>query len=150
MRFFFFSLFIALSSVAIAKEKGQLMYDITCAGNAMGYYIVEVSAYVSKKGEISYDIVKKCALHGILFKGFSGKDGCHSQKPLLRDCDENQLTLINELISSDYGKYTESVGVPLKVIKQKKRYKVTAIIQVAKDLLRKDLEKSGVIRKLGF
>ena len=143
--------FIALSSVSFAKGKGQLEYEISCAGNAKtGFYIVEVSAYVSKKGEIGTDIVKKCALHGVLFKGFSGSDGCHSQKQLLTTFNETHSALINNLVASEYGKYTETIGIPLKVIKQNKRYKVTAIIQVAKDLLRKDLEESGVIRKLGF
>ena len=151
MRFFFLSLFIALSSISLAKEKGQLEYEISCAGNAKtGFYIVEVSAYVSKKGEIGTDVVKKCALHGVLFKGFSGSDGCHSQKRMLTNLKEAHSALINNLVASEYGKYTETVGVPLKVIKQNKKYKVTSIIQVAKDLLRKDLEDLGVIRKLGF
>ena len=151
MRFFFLSFFIALSSISLAKEKGQLEYEISCAGNAKaGYYVVEVSVYVSKKGEIGTDIVKKCALHGVLFKGFSGSDGCHSQKRMLTNFNETHSALINNLVASEYGKYTETVGIPLKVIKQNKKYKVTSIIQVAKDMLRKDLEDLGVIRKLGF
>lgn len=150
MRTWFLILFVAISSIAMAKEKEQFVYDISCAGNAMGYYVVEVSAYVSSKKEISDAVVKKCALHGVLYRGFSGNDGCHSQKPLLQNSDESHSSLIDELITSEYGKYVETIGVPLKVIKQPKRYKVTTIIQVAKDLLRKDLEKAGIIRKLGF
>jgi hypothetical protein len=68
----------------------------------------------------------------------------------LQNSDESHSSLIDELITSECGKYVETIGVPLKVIKQPKRYKVTTIIQVAKDLLRKDLEKAGIIRKLGF
>ena len=151
MRFFFLYLFVALSSISLAKERGQLEYEISCAGNAeAGYYIVEVSAYVSKKGEIGADIVKKCALHGVLFKGFSGSGGCHSQKQMLTNFNESHSALINNLVTSEYGKYTETIGIPLKVIKQSKRYKVTTVILVAKDLLRKDLEEWGVVKKLGF
>lgn len=150
MRCLILIVFISFVSVVTAKEKEALMYEISCAGNAAGYYVVEVSAYVSKKKEISDDVVKKCALHGVLFKGFSGENGCHSQKQLLTSYDIKHSAFIDKLISLEYGKYAETIGIPLKVIKQAKRYKVTTVIQVAKDLLRKDLEKAGIIRKLGF
>lgn len=151
MRCLFLIVFVAFVSVVMAKEKEALAYEISCAGNAnVGYYVVEVSAYVSKKKEINNDVVKKCALHGVLFKGFSGKDGCHSQREILTNYDEKYSALIENLIASEYGKYVETIGVPIKVVKLNKRYKITTIVQVSKDLLRKDLEKAGIIRKLGF
>lgn len=151
MKFFYLFIFVVMSLSISAKEKNTLTYEISCAGNAVGYYIVEVSAYVAKKKDINEDFVKKCALHGVLFKGFSGELGCGSQKPLIdRIKNKEYLTFIDNLINTDYNKYSESIGIALKVIKQKKEYKVTTTIQVAKDLLRKDLEKAGIIRKLGF
>lgn len=150
MRPLFLILFVLFSLIVVAKGKGQLMYEISCAGNSDGYYIVEVSAYVHTKREISEDVVKKCALHGILFKGFSGKDGCHSQRQMLANYNREHSTLIDKLIFKEYGKYTETIGIPLKVVKQSKRYKITTIVQVSKNLLRRDLEKAGIIRKLGF
>lgn len=151
MRLLFLLVAVVFASSVAAEKANQYVYEISCAGNAnVGYYVVEVSAYVSKKKEINNDVVKKCALHGVLFKGFSGKDGCHSQRQMLTNYDGKHSALIENLISSEYGKYVETIGVPVKVVKLNKRYKITTIVQVSKDLLRKDLEKAGVIRKLGF
>ena len=54
--------------LANAKDKDNvaLSYDIQCAGNPQqGYYLVEVTAYVSKKSDINMDMVRKCAVHGV-------------------------------------------------------------------------------------
>lgn len=151
MKYLFLIILSFMSLSVSAKDGKSLLYEISCAGNASGYYIVEVTAYVSKKSNINEEHVKKCALHGVLFKGFSGKAGCSSQQPLIMQIKNTEDSIfLNNLIDVNYSKYSESVGIPLKVIKQKKRYKITTTIQVAKDLLRKDLEKAGIIRKLGF
>ena len=47
MRCLILIVFISFVSVVTANEKEALMYEISCAGNAAGYYVVEVSAYVS-------------------------------------------------------------------------------------------------------
>lgn len=148
--FCFITCFILNLSVS-ARKSQTLNYDISCAGNAIGYYIVEVSAYSAKKRDINENFVKKCALHGVLFKGFSGESGCVAQKPIISGVtNENHSELIDSLLHNEYNKYTECIGGPLEVIKQNKRYKITTTIQVAKDQLRKYLENKGIIRKLGF
>ena len=136
-------------STIIAKDKNIFTwdYEISCIGISEGYYIVEVSAYVTNKKDISDEIVKKCALHGVLLKGTSGT---YPQRPVITELQDSYSQYIENLLNNGYGKYTETIGIPLKVIKQGKIYKVTTTIQVAKGLLRKDLEKDGVIRKLGL
>lgn len=136
-------------STTMAKDKNDCTwdYEIVSSGTAVGYYIVKVTAHVSNKKDISEVPVKKCALHGVLFKGFTGDS---PQRPMIKELQESQIQYIDNLLANDYGKYTETIGIPLQVVKQGKIYKVTTVIQVAKDLLRKDLEEVGVIRKLGF
>lgn len=140
---------ILASSTIMAKDNDMCTwnYEISCVGFSEGHYVVEVSAYVSKKKDITAETIKKCALHGVLFKGLSGDI---PQRPIIKELQDSHYSYIEELLNNSYGKYTETIGIPLQVIKQDKIYKVTTTIQVSKDLLRKDLEKAGVIRKLGF
>lgn len=144
----FFFLFFG-SSTTMAKDKDDCSwnYEIVSAGTSVNHYIVRVSAYVLKKKDIGEEAVKKCALHGVLFKGITGDDPQH---PMIKELQESHSQYIDNLLANDYGKYTETIGIPLQVVKQGKTYKVTTVIQVAKDLLRKDLEEAGVIRKLGL
>lgn len=144
---FFFLIFGSSTTMAKAKNECIWDYEIVSAGTSVGYYIVKVSAHVSNKKDISEVAVKKCALHGVLFKGFTGDN---PQRPMVGELQEAQHQYINNLLANDYGKYTETIGVPLQVVKHGKTYKVTTVIQVAKDLLRKNLEEAGIIRKLGL
>lgn len=144
---FFFLIFGSSATMAKAKNECTWDYEIVSAGTAVGYYIVKVSAHVSNKKDIGEVSVKKCALHGVLFKGFTGDN---PQRPMLGELQDAQHQYINNLLANDYGKYAETIGIPLQVVKQGKIYKVTTVVQVAKDLLRKNLEEAGVVRKLGL
>lgn len=151
LRYLFVIVLFSWSSTAIAKEPEFLDYEIVCAGNSEGHYLVEVSVFVSKKKEINEETVKRCALHGVLFKGFSAKEpGCVSQRRMIDELKDSDSEFIKDLLSKDYGQYTETIGIPLQVVKQAKLYRVTTTVQVAKNQLRRDLEKAGVIRKLGL
>jgi len=134
------------------KENVALSYDIKCAGNPQqGYYLVEVTAYVPKKGDISMDLIRKCAVHGVIFSGFSGEQGCRAQKAMLNATQEQQhADFFNAFFKNDYLHFASAVDPNLSTVKVGKRYAVTATIQVAKDELRETLEKAGIIRKLGF
>ena len=65
-----------------AKKDVPLKYEISCAGSGtQGYYIVKVKATVEKKGDISEALLKRCAVHGVLFRGYGPGQGCTSQRP---------------------------------------------------------------------
>jgi hypothetical protein len=136
-----------------AKEddSGDLRYDIECAGaGTEGTYLVKVWAY-TKKPKISSDQLKKKAVHGVLFKGFAGKSGCTSQKPLSTTPQSANAEYFKEFFADkgDYLKYATIVSTGPEVVKiGKKDYKVGMTITVIKDQLRKDLEKAGVIKGL--
>lgn len=140
-----------MSVSAKDKENVALSYDIKCAGNPQqGYYLVEVTAYISKKGDINMDFIRKCAVHGVIFSGFSGEQGCRGQKPMLNATQEQHADFFNAFFKNDYLHFASAVDPSLSTAKAGKRYAVTATIQVAKDELRETLEKAGIIRKLGF
>lgn len=152
MRHSLLSLFVLVVSSLSAQSFRDFNYEISCVGiGQYGYYLVEVSTFVNKKKDVGHDVVKRSALHGILYKGFSATNEYPAQKPILSSSlsAQQQDYLIN-LVKNQYALYTSSVDEMLKVVKVGKRYKVTAIIEVNVAQLRKTLEKEGVVRKLGF
>lgn len=146
-------LLLTTSFSCFAKSQPIYDYDIVCAGNGeYGHYLVKVSVVVPNKKNITPIIVKQHAVHGIIYKGYSGENGCSSQKALIGSSQltSEQQSAIEKLISEDYGMYASSVGNAINVVKVKKGYQVTAVIEVNAGSLRNRLESMGVIRKLGL
>lgn len=146
-------LFLFLSLPAISFAKTEILnceYDISGVSIAKeGSYLVEVSVFVNKKKDANLAIAKQYALLGCLYKGFV-VDRINQQPMLSMPLTEKtQEEYINNLIIQDYNKYTSS-SHPIQIIKVGKRYKVSAVILVAKDALRQTLENAGIIRKLGL
>lgn len=133
-------------------KSGTNNYEYDIVGVAIakeGYYLVEVSAMVDKKKEANLEVAKKCAIHGCLFKGFAVER--ISQKPIMPSpaSEQEHQDYFDKLINEQFDTYTNCTH-PIQIIKVGKRYRVKAIIVVAKESLRKDLEKAGIIRKLGL
>ncbi len=133
-----------------AKRPVTAKYDIESAGvGTQGTYLVKVYVY-TKKGGASIEDFKYAAVHGVIFRGFSGK-GFSSQKPLAKAESEAEH---KDFYSSFFGDgkhlaYAEVVTPSCDRVKiSKKEYKVGAIVSVSKDELRKALETAGVIRSL--
>lgn len=140
-----------LSTVSYAKTNiSSLDYEIAGVAIAIeGNYLVEVSAMVDKKKDATIEIAKQCAIHGCLFKGFV-VDRIF-QKPImsLPSIEKEHQVFFEKLIREQYQNYTNST-YPIQIVKVGKRYRVKAIILVAKDALRKTMEKEGIISKLGL
>jgi len=136
------------------KDKNEVLtYDISCAGSGnQGFYLVQISAFVNKSSEINNDIVCKCAVHGVLFKGFTGSQGCTTQKPLAGSAlvEVQNADFFASFFKSGgaYLSYSTIIGGSFQSQHIDKKYKVTAVVAVAKDQLRKDLEKAGIIKGL--
>ena len=149
----FASLLFALWVTSICFAKSALPnyeYDIVGVAIAKeGYYLVEVSTMVDKKKEATIDIAKKCAIHGCLLKGFAVER--ISQKPILSSPSEAEehSEYFEKLINEQFNTYTNSTH-PIQIVKVGKRFRVKAIVVVDKESLRKDLEKAGIVRKLGL
>lgn len=139
------------ASVFCHAKSDSLDYEYNISGVSIakeGNYLVEVSVLVDKKKEADIKIVKQYALLGCLYKGFIVDR--ISQKPLITSSiDGKDREYIRKIILQEYNAYTDS-SYPLQIVKVGKKYRVTTIILVAKDALRKNLEEAGVIRKLGL
>jgi hypothetical protein len=135
-----------------AKKPDNVRYDIECAGNgSQGTYLVKVWVY-TKTGNVSAETLKRYAVHGVIFKGYAGKTDCVSQRPLANSpgIEQQQADFFNAFFNTDkaYAKYATEVAGSIERIKVGKEYKHGAVVSVAKDILRQDLEKAGIIRGL--
>lgn len=155
------TLFIILLSLLYgitisAKEKDEIVlpeYELQGCGTGMqGTYLVDVTIY-HKDRDASASFIGRCAVHGVLFRGFSNKELRQAQKPLAGNASvEVQHKDFFESFFAQGGQaagYTKEISGSRKVVKSGKLYKITATISVNKDQLRKDLESAGVIKKLG-
>ncbi len=163
MKFIISGMFLFLSIVSNAQKKEdartmEWRYEIECAGIGKdGYYLIKVFTY-SKKKNLPMEQAKKNAVHGILFKGFSGNDqtGCYTQKPICTNPNiEFEKAEFFDTFFEDGGKYMKYVTDssdgnidPNDRMKVGKEYKVGIIVAVSKDLLRKDMEAAGIIKGL--
>lgn len=134
---------------AMAKDKG-LAYDISgvSSGND-GTYMVKVYVYEKKPSDA---LLKAAAVHGVVFRGFSGTQSRVTQKALTQPEEEAQHADFFEAFFKEDGgcqNFAEVVVGSYETVKMKKGYKTGAIINVNRSALRKHLEQAGVIKKLG-
>ncbi len=134
------------------KDTQQYRYEIECAGNGIqGTYLVKVWSY-SKKAAVAENQCRKNAVHGVIFKGYGGGDGCVAQRAL---CNTPGAETANETYfksffadGGEFQKYASIVGGTTETVKVGKEYKVGVVVSVRKDDLRKALEAAGIIRAL--
>lgn len=141
----------ATVGLAIAKGDKFPSYDITGAGSGKeGMVLVKVFVYAKK---VSDQDLKRCAVHGIVFRGCMGNNSGASQPALASPTAETDNAEFCEVFFSEDGAcqgYASIVPGSYERVKTSKGYKQGAIIQVNKKALRKDLEKSGLVRPLSF
>lgn len=73
------------------------------------------------------------------------------QKPIISSPSqaEEHSEYFDKLISEQFDTYTNTTQ-PIQIVKVGKRFRVKAIVVVAKEALRKNLENAGIVRKLGL
>ncbi len=147
-----------MSSCASTKKLAKVdtdtfRYELECAGNGVqGTYLVKVWSY-SKNPQVAAAQCKKNAVHGVIFKGFMGQDGCKSQRALAANPGaelehKDYFTLFFDDTKGEYYKYVSITSAAQEVIKVGKEYKVGMVVSVQKDALRKALESVGVVKSL--
>ena len=121
-----------------------------------GTYLIKVWSY-SKKPEVAIEQAKKNAVHGIIFKGFTGTSTVPGQKALATNVslEEEKVDFFKPFFA-DGGKYMKFVSTSTDGavaaedrMKIGKEYKVGVIVSVNVSALRKDLEGAGIIKALG-
>ncbi len=128
-------------------------YEIVAAGSGLqGTYLVKVYVF-SKKAKVNTEELKKCAVHGVLFRGFASEESRVSQRPLAGSAlVEQQNPDFFNLFFKDggsYARYASLTSQALEVVKVKKKlYRIGATLSVSKDQLRRDLEAAGILKGL--
>ena len=127
-------------------------YQIEGAGTGnQGTYLVRVSV-LTKKSKVLDDEIGRCAVHGVLFRGFANKEARQQQKPLAGGAmvEQQNAKFFEDFFgkTGTYVNYYQIVSGSRQVVKVGKQYKVTGTVTVAKDQLRKDLQDAGIIKGL--
>lgn len=128
-------------------------YDIICEGNGVeGTYLVRVWVYANKHN-LKPELIRKYAIHGVIFKGVTGGAKCTGQKPLAKSLsvEEENKEYFDEFFEKknaylNFATIIEGTFERVKVTKR--QYKIGAVVSVSKDQLRKQLEADGIIRGL--
>lgn len=150
---------LACSSVYADKKKKlnedteRFRYDIEyCKTASDGMVVVKVWSY-SKRSDLAAAQARKNAVHGVIFRGYTGQTAAASQRPLVTDpAIESIRADFFEAFFDDEGPYMRYVSSMLdgstEVRKIRKEYKVGVVVTVNRDLLRKHLEEAGIVRGL--
>lgn len=141
----------ASSKSKAEKDTKEWRYEIECSGvGATGTYLVKVWSYSKKEATATNQAVKN-AVHGVIFKGFAGGNGCSTQRPLIKDpaIETDKAEFFEKFFGEggDFQKFGSATN-NIEVIKVGKEYKVGVIVSIYKDNLRKNLEDAGIIRGL--
>jgi hypothetical protein len=138
------------------KDTKNWRYEIEGVGEGKeGTYLIKVWTY-SKKSNVAIEQAKKNAVHGIIFKGYTGVGRVTGQPALATDPGvEFEKADFFDPFFDDNGGYMKYINVtgdgsvsPEDVLKVNKEYKIGVIVSVKKDMLKKDLIAAGVVRSL--
>jgi hypothetical protein len=150
---------LLFSSCATKKqldlETEKFRYELECAGNGtQGTYLVKVWTYSRNAGRAAAQ-AKKNAVHGVIFKGIVGYNGCVSQRPLASNPGvelehKDFFTFFFDDNKGEYMKYVSITSAQQEILKVGKDYKVGVVVSVQKDALRRALENAGVIKGLNY
>ena len=131
----------------------QYRYEIMPAGTGANETFLYRVICVIKNPAQAADAASACAVHGVIFRG-CGKNGNFPEQTPLCQYDtltDTQKAYYDRLFNDDnYRQYVVSVARgSIKITKVKKEYQAEVIVSVNKRKLRRDLENSGMIEKLG-
>ena len=138
------------------KDTATWRYEIEAVQNGtQGTYLIKVWSY-STNPEIAIEQSKKNAVHGIIFKGYTGTQTIEGQKPLTDNVNlEVEKADFFKPFFADGGKYMKFVSLSNDGavaaedrMKIGKEYKIGVIVTVNKSSLLKDLENAGIIKSL--
>lgn len=143
-------LMFVMAAMAIAKDNKMPQYDIMGAGSGNeGMLLVKVFVYAKKN--IPDEELKRAAVHGVTFRGFTGNNSGANQPAMASPTAEIDHSTYCEAFFAVDGQclnYASIIPGSYERVKTGKGYKYGAIVQVNKTALRKDLEKAGVVRSL--
>ncbi len=149
--------FLMVYGVVIAKTPEVTEVSIIGEGVGNGGRpIVVVTCAAKKADKVTDDDICRCVVHSILFRGYADQSNTLSfdastSHPALIDADKEAAyaDYFNDFFESgNYNTYVDIIEDTRKVMKVGKVYHVTQAVQINIPVLRKKLEKDGIIRSL--
>ena len=152
LRLFVYAMMMLMAvSGAEAKDKKKseaFSYEIMGAGSGKeGTCLVKVYVY----GNTSDASIRKAAVHGVVFRGFSGTSSGVSQPALAPiSAEEMNSEFFNSFmdVNGECQNFASIVPGSYERIATAKGSKVGAVVQVQRTALRHRLEMQGVIKTL--
>lgn len=128
-------------------------YIIEGEGQAQkGKFLVRVTATV-KKPNVPDEYLVRCAVHGVLFKGFTSQEYRHKEKPMAGNAkaEQEHASYYSHFFSDkgmakNFGIVTDGSRI---ITKNGKNYLVSAVISIDAENLKNQLHNDGIIEKLG-
>ena len=117
-----------------------------------GNYVVRIVVSTKKKpSKAAEDLVRQCAVHGVMFRGVTAAKEYSAQPPLVKD--PNMEKTKKEFFEAfwrenAYNRYASITPSSLTVMKNKqsKMTETSALVTVSKELLQTYLEDNGIIQ----
>jgi len=151
-------LIFAPSADAQARKKAdeateEWHYDIEPASEAkQGTYVIRVCSYSSRTNPALEQCLKN-AVHGVVFKGYSGLGSITGKPALAREpgIETQKADFFKPFFADggDFRKFASQVGDEVERTKVGRDVKVCMVVKVMAEDLRKYLEAAGIIRGLG-
>lgn len=140
--------FIAVLSTPASNWKWD--YEIEGAGTGVQDTYLIKTTVVSKKPTLDDVVFLRCAIHGVLFRGFESKQYRQSQKPIIKDeqTEQDHKDYLDSFFNGDLTSFAQIVDGTRTMMMKDKKYHITLTIQVYKELLRHKLEDDGIIKRL--
>lgn len=145
---------LCLTAYAKGEDTKQIPeYQIEGAGTGnMGTALVQVTI-VSKKADFHEHEFGRCAVHGVLFRGYSDANASFTSSkvpPLMGSpmAEMQHADFFKSFFENAYAGYVQVQSDSRRVVKVGKEYKTKVIVAVSTSQLRQDLEKAGMLKSL--
>lgn len=136
---------LLLVSIGISAKDAVWNYEIEGLGTGVeGTYLVKVTV-IAKNPAVGDAELARCAVHGVLFRGFvSQKDRQHQRPMVGADAASQHETFFAQFFAGDLSPYAQAIAGSRQVSMAEKKYRVSASVQVFKETLRQAMEQQGI------
>ena len=162
-RIVYYLAFVMLFFMVSCSSSKKMSYDVkqyeveTMGIGTDGTYLIKVTNYFKTTDENVYlDGLKKDAVHSVIYSGIPAGNGSMRQPALMTNdtrIDGNEEALNAFFEQKQYLNFINSVVNSSKTItkvKDSKNYKISVVISVNKDDLRKYLIDNNIIKSLDY
>ena len=145
------SLVLSFSSCATKNNFGYELHSLGVGSE--GSNLIKVYSYANNYDK-AVKQAKHDAVHGVLFKGIVGGNGCANQPAIVKpqELSTNQAFFDKFFTSGEYLRFVNlsndgSIDGADR-LRVGNKYKIGVVVSVQKDALRKYLEQEGIIKRL--